>query len=260
VAKRSSTKRTSTRNQTARRTQSPPTRRSQSPPKRQITPVMIAIVVMAAILVVVAAAFIMRLQAAPRAANPIQPLPSTLDYPVGKTPEGYPFKGNPDALVEVVEYSDYQCPFCRDYQKELMPQIDEKLVKTGKVKFIFKDFDVIGDESKAASQAALCAQEQNRFWEYHDILFENQGAENSGAFKQDKLLEFATTLGLNTDAFSECLSSGKYTAQINRSTQEGRNQGLTGMPTTFVNGRKLEGLVKFSDMEAAVTVALGQSQ
>jgi protein-disulfide isomerase len=253
-------KRTSKRDRAARRPQSASARRAQTPPARRISPVMVALVIMAALLVVVGAAWIMRQQATPRATSSIQPTPSTLGYPVGTTAEGYPFKGNPDARVEVIEYSDYQCPYCRDYQEGMMPQINEAFVKTGKIKFIYKDAAIIGEESKAASNAALCAQEQNRFWEYHDILFESQGDENSGAFSNDKLVGFATTLGLNTDTFSECLNSGRYTAQINRSTQEGRDQGITGMPTTFVNGRKLEGLVKFSDFEMAVNVSLGQAQ
>jgi protein-disulfide isomerase len=235
-------------------------RRPQAPPKRQITPTMIAIVAGVALVVVAAVIIFAQQQAAPKPVSAVQQLPSTLDVPTGKTPEGYWYKGNPDAKVTLVEYTDYQCPICKSYYEQLVPQIDEQFVKTGKAKFVYKDFAFIGDESKAAAQAALCAGDQNRFWEYHDLLFKNQGAENSGAFNRDKLIEFATTLDLDTNAFTQCLNSGKYSAQINRSTQEGRNQGVTGTPTTFVDGRKLEGLVNFSDIEAAVNAALGQAQ
>jgi protein-disulfide isomerase len=235
-------------------------RRPQPPPGRRITPVQIALVAGAALLVVAAVIWVAQPPAVTGPATTAQKLAPTVDYPVGTTPEGYPYKGNADARVAMVEYSDYQCPLCRSYHEELEPQIDELFVKTGKVKFVYKHMAFIGEESKAAALAALCAQEQGRFWEYHDILFKNQGAENSGAYKPEKLVEFAQTVGLGINAFNQCLSSGRYTALINRVTQEGRNQDVSGTPTTFVNGRKLEGVVKISDLEAAVNVALGQTQ
>ncbi len=234
-------------------------RRPQSPPRQTITPTMLAAVAAVVVLAVAVVVIFAQRQTAAKPTPAVTQLPSTIAYPVGKTPEGYYYKGNPDAKVTVFEYSDYQCPICRDYAQTIEPKIDEQFVKTGKAKFVFKDFAFIGDESKTAAQAALCAGEQGRFWEYHNALFENQGQENSGAFSRDKLTELAKTVGLDTNVFGQCLSSGKYDLQVSRSTQEGRNQGVQGTPSTFIGTRKIEG-TDFQSIATAIEAAAAAGQ
>ena len=226
---------------------------------RPVSPMLVVAVAVAAIVVVVVAIFLSQRQATSKPATAVQ-LPSTLDFEVGQTEDGAPYKGAADAKVTIVEYSDYQCPFCRRFFEEIEPQLDEKYIKTGKVKFVYKDFAFLGEESRLAANAALCAQEQGRFWEYHRILFQNQGAENSGAFSRDNLIGFAKEIGLDVKAFTQCLDARKYDPQINRTSQEARKRGVKGTPTFFINDRMLAGLPQFSDLEAAIQSALGESQ
>lgn len=145
--------------------------------------------------------------------------------------------GDANAPVAVVEYGDFQCPFCGKFFKDTEPVLREKYIKTGKIKFIWRDFAFLGPESVAAANAARCAGEQGKFWEYHDYLFSNQRGENQGAFNKDNLKGFAKVIGLNNGNFNACLDSGKYNDEISKETKAGGEAGVQGTPAVFVSGK-----------------------
>ncbi len=144
--------------------------------------------------------------------------------------------GSQNALVTFIEYGDFQCPFCGKFFKETESILREKYVKTGKVKFIYRDFAFLGPESTWAANAAHCAGEQGKFWEYHDHLFSNQMGENQGAFSKANLKNFASTLGLDRGKFDSCLDGDKYLSAIQAQTKTGGEAGVSGTPANFING------------------------
>ena len=154
-----------------------------------------------------------------------------------------PQLGSLDAPVTVVEFADFQCPFCGRFFRDTLPTIKKDYVDTGKVKFVFRNFAFLGQESTDAGMAAYCAEDQGKFWEYHDYLFTNQNGENGGSFSVANLKGFAFDLGLNVSQFSSCLDSQKYKDRVDGDTEAGRNAGVTGTPSTFVNGRMIVGAV-----------------
>jgi protein-disulfide isomerase len=118
--------------------------------------------------------------------------------------------------VTIIEFSDYQPSAANCIWRGR--QIDENYVDAGKVKFVYWQFAFLGDESKWAAEASECANDQGKFWEYHDYLFDHQGGENQGAFSKENLKDFAATLELDTQAFNECMDSGKYTDIVAQDT------------------------------------------
>ncbi len=143
--------------------------------------------------------------------------------------------GDPNAPVTVYEYSDFQCPVCRDAAADLVPSLDKNYLATGKAKLVFKNFAFIGQESASAAEAAECANEQGQFWEYYKKLYEEQDGENKGTFKIDNLKLFAQQLGLNQADFDTCLDSQKYASAVADDLSEGERRGVNGTPTFFVN-------------------------
>lgn len=195
------------------------------------------------------------------------PTPLKVDILVGHLP----VQGEANAKVTVIEFADFQCPFCAAVsglqpnsslvqslkQKDpswapFIPGIMDDYVKTGKAKFAYRHYAFLGQESIWAAQASECANEQDKFWEYHDYLFTHQGAENSGAFAKDKLVGFATSLGLNTDQFKKCLDSDKYLEKVKSDTEDGQKAGVDGTPATFVNGKLISGAQSYSAFKAAI--------
>ena len=163
-----------------------------------------------------------------------------------------PALGNPNAKVIMIEFSDFQCPFCGRFFSQTLPQIKEDYIKTGKVKFVYRDFPFLGQESEWAAEAAECAKEQGKFWQYHDYLFENQQGENGGAFSKDNLKKFAQGLGLDTSQFNGCLDSDKYIDEVRKDLSDGRVAGVTGTPTVFINGIRVVGALSFSEYQKVI--------
>jgi len=131
-------------------------------------------------------------------------------------------------------------------------------VSKGQVRFVFRQFAFIGNESRWAAEASECANEQGRFWEYYDKIFKEQGGENVGTFSKDNLKRFAADLGLDTTQFNQCLTSGKYTSKVQQETAEGRQKGVRGTPTVFVNGRLIEGGADYQVLRRTIELALGK--
>lgn len=147
-----------------------------------------------------------------------------------------PILGDPNAPITIIEFGDYQCFYCNKFFHDTENQIHENYIKTGKAKIIFKDFTIIGQDSVVAAHAAHCADEQGKFWEYHDTLYNNWNGENNGWASAENQFKFAQQLGLDNAQFTECMTSEKYKPKIQASSEDAKTLGLTGTPAFFVIG------------------------
>jgi len=158
-----------------------------------------------------------------------------------------PFKGNANAPVTVVEFSDFQCPFCSRFYTQTLPLLEENYIETGKIKFVYRDFplDALHPNARPAHIAAECADEQGEFWEYHDVLFEKQAEWQSlsSSDLQSSLVQFADDLGLQTESFESCLESQEMADEVNNDVLEATRYGISGTPTFFI-GNEEDGFVK----------------
>lgn len=169
-------------------------------------------------------------------------------------------QGDPLAPVTIVEFSDFQCPFCQRAYAQVLPQLVRDYVDTGKATLIYKHTAFLGPESNWAAVAAECAADQKRFWDFHDLLFNRQNGENRGAFNKDKLLGFAQELKLDLARFEPCLTNEETLARVQADTQEGRQAGVTGTPTFFINGQKLAGAQPYEQFQAVIEPLLVTAQ
>jgi protein-disulfide isomerase len=161
--------------------------------------------------------------------------------------------GNPDAPLTIVEYTDFQCTFCAQMALEILPQVEEEYVATGKAKLVCKHVALLGEESQWAAEAAECANEQDKFWEYYDILFANQtGTHNAGAFSKLRLKAFAEALGLDTSSFNACLDEGKYINEVAANNLEARRRNVNSTPTFFVGQTEIEGAKSYEEFKKAI--------
>lgn len=165
-------------------------------------------------------------------------------------------KGSATAQVMVEEYADFQCPACQRFFDTTARQLEEEYVSTGKVKFVFRHYAFLGQESRWAAEAAECANEQGRFWDYYDKLFTEQGGENVGVFGKPNLQRFAAELGLDAARFSQCLTSGKYTASVFADINQAASKGVRGTPTLFVNGQQVDRGADYAVLRQAIEAAL----
>jgi protein-disulfide isomerase len=153
---------------------------------------------------------------------------------------GAPERGNARATVAIVEFSDYQCPFCKRHVDATLPLIEKNYVTSGKVRYVFMDYplEAIHPLAFKAAEASHCAAEQKQFWKMHDRLFANQDK-----LKPDQLMAHATALGLDSARFGTCLASGKYAARIKASLAQGEKFGISGTPA-IVLGRNRNGSIE----------------
>jgi protein-disulfide isomerase len=152
-----------------------------------------------------------------------------------------PVRGNAAAPVTIIEYGDFQCPSCGTFARGTEGELIRRYLDTGKAKLVWKNFAWIGNESKVAAQAAACAGDQGKFWEYHDYLYAHQRGENTGTFSSANLKAFASSLGVDRPPFDACLDSGRYKAVVDSDGNEVRRLGLTGTPTFVINGTRVVG-------------------
>jgi protein-disulfide isomerase len=167
--------------------------------------------------------------------------------------------GSPDATVKVVEFADFQCPACASYWSQLEPSIIQEYVETGKVQFTYSPFSFLGqgqswDESTKAAEAAYCANDQQKFWEYRDVIFANHNGENQGAYTQERLIAFAKNLGLDMDSFKECFSSEKYSQNVAVANAFATEQGATYTPSFLIDGQ----IVNANDLVQAIETSLAK--
>ena len=163
--------------------------------------------------------------------------------------------GDPNAPVTVIEFSDYQCPFCKKLFDETETVIRTKYIETGKVKMVLRDFPLeqIHPFARAASEAAECAKDQGRYWEYHDALFAKQSLMTGDAAFFSGI---AKELGFNVKEFDSCVSTRKYKDEVDKDIQDGIAAGVQGTPATFINGKLVSGAVPVSVFESEIEAAL----
>jgi len=170
--------------------------------------------------------------------------------------------GDPAAPVLVEVWSDFQCPACRNYAEGVEPLVLANYVANGKARYVYRHYPFLDDgslskESDQAAHASMCAADQGRFWDYHDILFANWNGENIGSFRDKRLIAFAEALNLDMDQFSACFNEGNHDEEINKDLADGNRAGVSGTPSVFVNGKILTpGRVpSFEDIAAAIDAA-----
>lgn len=161
--------------------------------------------------------------------------------------------GDKNAPVTMIEYGDFQCPFCGRFFKETESTLREKYIKTGKIKFIYRDFAFLGPESTWAANAARCAGEQGKFWEYHDRLFGNQQA-----LDVNNLKKYANELKLDSGKFDKCLDDGKYRDEVNKDLADGSQAGIDGTPGFIIGKTKLSGAQPYASFKAAIDAELSK--
>ena len=149
---------------------------------------------------------------------------------------GSPILGKSDAPITLVEFGDYQCHFCNVFFHSTEHEILKNYVETGKVRMIFKDYNIIGPDSISASHGAHCAKDQNLFWEYHDILYSNWTGENNGWASSENLIRFAQEIKLDMNKWSECMQNADHSKTILASNNDARALGLSGTPAFFIIG------------------------
>ena len=153
------------------------------------------------------------------------------------TAMGSPLLGDPDAPVTIVEFGDYQCHQCHNWFLDTKPMIMRDYIETGKVNLVFVDFAFLGRDSPKAAEATYCADDQNKYWEYHDSLYTAQESTiDNGWANSERLKAFAFNLNLDMDLFNECLDSGKYSKRVQYNSQEARDNGVRGTPGFFIIG------------------------
>lgn len=164
--------------------------------------------------------------------------------------------GNAAAKVMIVEFADYQCPFCGRHHQAVVPTLVKEYIDTGKATYVYKHLAFLGDESVWAAMAAECAADQGKFWQYHDYLFEHQNGENQGAFAKENLIAFGKEVGLDAAKFETCVKDGATLSRVQEDTLEGQQIGVVSTPTFFVNGKPLVGLKSPDEFKAAIEQAL----
>jgi len=153
---------------------------------------------------------------------------------------GSPIMGDSNAPITILEWGDYQCTFCYKFHQNTLDVINEDFIKTGKVKLIFKDFPLNGPDSLLAAEASYCAQDQKKYWQYHDELYSNWKGERTGWITRESLDEFGDTVNLNLDDFNTCLNEHKYQDKVISLYEFGKEVGIDATPSFLVfNDQKI---------------------
>lgn len=172
-----------------------------------------------------------------------QPAPATTRIDVSEDDD--PALGPADAPVTIIEFSDYQCPYCNRVETTLK-QVFETY--GDQVRLVYRDYPLpFHTFAQKAAEAAECAEDQGKFWEFHDKLFENQQSINTENMKQ-----WAKDLGLDSTKFDDCLDSGKYASEVQKDFEDGQAAGVSGTPTFFINGQKLVGAQPFTAFKSII--------
>lgn len=185
------------------------------------------------------------------------------EEPVEVSADDDAFLGLKDAKVTLIEFSDFQCPFCRKFWKETLPQIKRDYIDTGKVKFVYRDFPLsFHPGAEPAAEAGECAEEQGKYWEMHDKIFLAQSLKGEGtvSFTVSDLKKWAREIGLNAGQFNQCLDSGKYKEEVQKDFQAGTAAGVSGTPTTFINGRPIVGAQAYESFKVLIDEELAKKK
>jgi protein-disulfide isomerase len=147
---------------------------------------------------------------------------------------GSPIRGDSNAPITILEWGDYQCTYCHRFHETTLSTIEEEYIQTGKVKMVFKDFPLNGPDSVLAAEGAYCANDQEKYWEFHDEVYKNWAGERTGWITRDSLNSFATTAGLDLDKFNSCIDSHVYQDKVNRLYEAGRELGIDATPSFLI--------------------------
>jgi protein-disulfide isomerase len=147
-----------------------------------------------------------------------------------------PVEGSPDAKITIIEFGDYQCPKCFSWFTKEKPTIQSQYIDTGKVNLYFVDIPFLGSDSDSAAVASYCADEQEKYWEYHSKLYKNQGGIQSGWASSDNLKRFASEIGLDSAKFNSCLDSSKYSDKVKHNRNVATSNDVQGTPTFLIVG------------------------
>lgn len=183
--------------------------------------------------------------------------------PVAVSADDDAILGKKNAPVAIIEFSDFQCPFCRRFWEETLPQIKKEYIATGKAFLVYRDFPLdFHSGAEPAAEAAECAEEQGKFWEMHDKIFSAQGKQGTGTvqFGVADLKQWAKEIKLNSTQFNSCLDGGKYKEEVAKDIADGVAAGVSGTPTTFVNGQKIVGAQPFSAFKVVIDQELARSK
>ena len=147
---------------------------------------------------------------------------------------GSPILGDANASITIIEWGDYQCTYCYKFHQNTLNIINEDFVKEGKVKVVFKDYPLNGPDSHLAAQASYCAEDQGKYWEYHDELYKNWGGERTGWITRDSLEKFADTVEIDIAKFNECLDDEKYHQRVTELHEFGKDIGIDATPSFLI--------------------------
>ncbi len=181
--------------------------------------------------------------------------------PYAYPPQSGQAMGDPNAPVKMEEFSDFQCPFCRQFHNDTLRQIVDTYVRTGKVYFIFRNFPIVdrstpAQESHTAAEGAVCAGQQGKFYEFHDLLFANQNGENIGDFTVKRVQAMAKTLGLDSAKFNACLSDSATANTVAQDYAAGIKAGIDSTPSFLINGKVVAGALPFAQFQQAIDAAI----
>ena len=166
-----------------------------------------------------------------------------------------PALGNKKAPVTVIEFSDFECPFCRSFWRDTLSLIKSTYIDTGKVRFVYRDFPLsFHPGAQVAAEAAECAEDQGKYWEMHDKIFQEQDKQGQGTiqFSKTDVVKWAGQVGLNMGQLNQCLDAGKYRAEVNNDLAAGTAAGVSGTPSFFINGKLLVGAQPFSAFQEII--------
>ena len=163
------------------------------------------------------------------------------------------------ALVTLEEFGDFQCSHCAQFALGMGKQLKEDFVNTGRIHFVFRHFPFIGEESFRAAEATECAADQDKFWEYHDTVFQNWQGVNQGFFSDDNLKGFAGRLQLDRDAFDSCLDSGKYRGKVEEDLHLGERLGVNSTPSLFLERRRIQ-VASYSELAQLIESAIAAAR
>ena len=162
-------------------------------------------------------------------------------------------------LVTLEEFGDFQCSHCAQFALGMGRQLKKDFVDKGRIQFVFRHFPFIGEESFRAAEATECARDQDKFWEYHDTVFENWDGVNKGAYSDDNLKGFASRLRLDRDAFDSCLDGGKYRGKVEEDLHLGERMGVNSTPSLFLQGRRIQ-VANYSELAGLIESAIAAAQ
>lgn len=153
------------------------------------------------------------------------------------TAMGSPILGDHSAPITIVEFGDYQCHQCFNWFHQTKPLLSSEYIDAGQVNLVFVDLAFLGQDSAPAAQATYCAEDQGKYWDYHDILYNSQESQiDSGWANKERLKAFAFVMGLDMDLFDSCLDSGKYVKRVQYNIAQAKDQGVNGTPTFVIVG------------------------